>query len=104
MVRGGITVSQAFHANAEDRPKIDREAVGARPLEAHGRLGVGPGAVEQAHQTMVKNISEAYEGRIVGVAQPFAGVFGQMDRQRPVGPEQPEEVGTEPRRPDRPRR
>ena len=40
----------------------------------------------------MEEVSKADKGRIAEVAHPIARVFGQVQRQRPVRPEQPEEV------------
>ena len=48
---------------------------------------------------MVEHVEEAAERRIAGVAQPFARVFGEVQRQRTVRAEQAEEPDLQPRRP-----
>src|SRR5690606_34090081 len=60
-------------------------------------LRLPPGLVEQRQQSMVEDVGEAGEGRIV-CPLPVAGVLGEVQWQRAVRPEQSQEAGEQARR------
>ena len=92
----GIAVAQRIHAQADQGSDVGGKAVGLRPVEADRGLRAGPGPVEQAEHAMVEGIGEADEGRVAVVSQPVARILGHVQRQRPVRPEQPQEVTAQP--------
>ncbi|VTT27911.1 Uncharacterised protein [Klebsiella pneumoniae] len=61
-------------------------------IQRHGRLRIGPGAVEQQRQPVVKQVGKGSEAVVLLVIDALARVLGQVNRQRPVRAKQPEAV------------
>ena len=53
---------------------------------------IDPGAIEEREDSMVKDVEEANQREVTSVARAIARIVGQVDGQRPIGAEQPEEV------------
>src|SRR5690606_15531726 len=65
------------------------------PIETDRRLGRGPGAVEEAQEAVMEDVREPAEAGIAIRAEPLVRVVGEMQRKRPVGTEDAEEVDPE---------
>ncbi len=87
---------------AVGRAEPGGEAVVVGPVVVDRRLRLRPGTVEQREQAMVEDVEEARQRRIAARAQPLAHVLGEVERHRPLRPEQPEEEHAEARRADGP--
>ena len=77
---------------------VRRKAIGIGAVEVHRGLRVRPGAVEQREQPVVKNVGKAGERRVAVLPQAIASIFRQVQRQRSVRAEEPEEEDLHPRR------
>src|SRR5215472_10589687 len=62
-----VAVARACRAEADERAQIGFEPVLARAIEADGRLGLRPRAVEQEQESMVEDIEKARKGSIAVV-------------------------------------
>ncbi len=78
-------------AGQRSDPAAERIVVGT--IEAHRRLRLGPGTVQQRQQAVVEHVQEAHQRAIRGHApRTLARVLGHVQRQRAVGAEQAEEA------------
>ena len=87
--RGPAATARPSPNSASD---ISGEAVAPGAVETHRRLRLRPGAIEERQHPVMEDVEKAREGRVARVARALAHVFGQMGRQRPVGPQQAEEI------------
>ena len=85
-------------AEAGKRGDLALDRIVAAPVETRRRLGRGPGAVEKPHHPVRQHVGEGDKRAVALVAQPVAGIFRHVERQRPVRPEQAEEAVRQPRR------
>ena len=93
-----VAVAQRGRRLAEQGAEPFAEAVVVRPVGLHGRLGHGPGAVEEQQGAVVEDVGEAHQRRVGMVAHAVADVLGEVQRQRPHRAEQAEEAHAQPRR------
>ena len=100
-IRNRVAVAKRRRRDADERADIHREVVVLRTIAIDVRLRLRPGPVEQRKKAMVEDIEESAERRVAGIAQPFPRVLGDVQRQRPVRTEQPEQSHLQPRRPSR---
>src|SRR5690606_31973619 len=82
---------QMRRATTGERGQTRGEVVVVGAVVADRRARFGPRAEEQRQQAMMEHVHEALEGGVAVVALAFAGILGQMQRQRPVGPGKSEE-------------
>jgi hypothetical protein len=85
----------AVEAGARAHPA--RKAVVLGAVVLHARLRLRPRAVEQRQQPVVEHVEKALQRGIAALAQALAHVLGQVQRHRPLRPEQAEEVHAQPR-------
>jgi hypothetical protein len=90
-----IPVAQSRHPEADGRPDIEREAIVVRSIVIDRWLCGRPGPVEEGQQSMMKEIEETHERRIVHIPQPVSGMLGQVERKRAVRAEQAEQINVE---------
>ena len=84
-------------AVAEERADVGPVAILRRPVVRCRRLRLPPGAIEHQQQAVVEDVGEAREGGVAMVALAIAHEFRQVQRQRPLRPEQAEEAHRHPR-------
>ncbi len=77
-------------SHADQAGEIAVEASSVGPVERHRRLRVGPGAVKQQRQPMMKQVGERGQAGVLMMIKPLARMLGHMHRQRTVGAEQAE--------------
>src|SRR6185437_10118395 len=87
-----IAASLRARSDADQACDIPGEAVVAGTVEARRGLRLRPRAVEQQYQSLMEDVGEARERRIVMVAQAVANEIGQVIRQRAVRTEKTEAV------------
>ena len=95
-------------AGAGQRRQHRADPAGVVALGLDRRVLVGPGAVVERDRPVLQHVGEVEEGRVAGRAvdaagepalrQPVEHPAGQVQRQRPLGPEQAEERDRDPRR------
>ena len=95
-VRHGIALLQRARADTEECADVTAEAVRLRPVRLHRGLRVGPGAVEQTRDAMMKNIGKSRQRRICEVVPALVRVLRDVQGQGPVWTEQAEENAPEP--------
>ena len=82
---------------AEARAEPAGEAVVARAVLVHRRLGLRPGTVEERQQAMVEDIEKAGQRRVAAEAKALAHVLRQVQRHRSLRAEQAEEADAQAR-------
>src|SRR5262245_22388177 len=91
-IRHAVEIAIGQRAEADHGADIDEETVGIGAIVLHDRAGIGPGAEEQLQETMIEHVEEAGEG-FVPVQGPPIRFFGGRQRERPLRPQQSQELG-----------
>src|SRR5262245_48689558 len=86
-----VAVTHARGADAHERADVVSKAVLPRPVEVDRRLRLRPRAIEHGEETVVKDIEKARECWVLVMEQPVTREFGEVQRKRTVGTEEPEE-------------
>ena len=97
-IRQRVALARRLRCHADEGSHVHRKAIRFRAIAVDVRLRLGPGPVEQREEPMMKDVEKPAERRVARKTQPLARVFREMERQRPVGPEQAEQPHLEPRR------
>src|ERR1700753_1558387 len=96
-IRHGIAIAERFLADTEQSAHVSTETVAVGPVALDGRLCIGPRPIEQARHAVMKNIREAGEGAVAEIVAPIVRIFGQVQRQGPIGAEDTEENSAQPK-------
>src|SRR5260221_714145 len=96
MVLDGVPLLQGFHAQSKEASDIDGVALVLRAVQIEHHLVIGPGAIEQGDEPVVKDVEEGDKGIIAGIALAVAGKFREVLGQGAVGSEEPEVMHKEP--------
>ena len=72
----GIAVAQGWQAQSGQRTQIKPEAILCRTIMLDMRPGIGPGAIEESDQAMLKQAAEVDKGVITGLLPPLERIAG----------------------------
>src|SRR5262245_43649675 len=99
VVGDGVAIACAGQAEPRQRPDVHAESVLVGAVQVHRRANLGPRAIEEDPEPVVKEVEKARERGVTVVQESFARVLREMERQRAVRPEETEEPLLEPGRP-----
>ena len=95
-LRQRVDVVERRRSDADHRTEVGAEAVLVGPIVLGYRMGVGPGAVEQAQEAPLKHVDEPRE-RLVAETKPLKGLERRRQRQRALRAEHSQELRFHPR-------
>ena len=86
-----IAIARAGHPVPGQRADVDGEPILGGSVLMHRRARLGPGAIEEEPEPVMKEVEESRQRGVAVVQQALAYVLRHVQRQRPVGAEQAEE-------------
>ncbi len=98
-VRDMVAVAKRPGRDAQERPDIRGKTVVGRAIPVDVWLRLGPGPIEQRQESVMEHIEERTERRIGGVSLPLPRIFGDVQGQRAIRTEQPEQPDPQSRLP-----
>ena len=90
-VRDVVAVAERPGRDTQERPDIGGKTVVGRAIAVDVRLCLRPGPIEQRQEPVMEHIEERTERRIGGVSLTLPRVFGDVQWQRAIRTEQPEQ-------------
>src|SRR5262249_49844499 len=96
VIRKRVALPQRRRPQPAQSADVEPEPVALRPVVLKNRFRHRPGPIKQRYQAVDEHVEKPYEGRVSRVADAVAREFGQMHRERAVGPEKAQEVRGQP--------